>query len=480
MNSSRSCSSRLRSVMSCAIAATPTTSPALLRTADMVTAISIRCSVLAPSRDFEAALAQLDHRCDARARIRRLPFRDEDRARLSDHLFGRVAEHLLGALVPARDDAVEVRGRDRVVGRLDDRSELEALELPEAPVRHVEDRAVETNAPVRSGHGLPLLDDVANRPVAVDDAVVRRVRPSALDGGGDVRLQPRAVVGVDDACERPHAVVDEVRRGIADELLDRVAQELHRPVGVDVAAEDGARDVADEPAEPGLALRQREVAVLAGGDVDQESLRQRRLPVAVVDDAGLVLHPDDAAVLRPQPVLSGEGLGVRIADAVLVADALGIVGVDDLPEEAGRCEPFLRGVAEQVLELRADVGGEPRVVERADVADERELLDERAVARVRFAQTGERLLSLGDRLLELVALLLQPPRAGLERACHLAQDREERCVEKEQREHQSDRDGLHRLHRVGIHLVEGRVELEDADRLGGVVRCAPERRRRAP
>jgi hypothetical protein len=105
---------------------------------------------------------------------------------------------------------------------------------------------------------------------------------------------------------------------------------------------------------------------------------------------------------------------------VLVADALGIVGVDDVPEEAGRGEPFLRGVAEQVLELRADVGGESRVIERADVADERELLDERAVARVRFAQTGERLLSCRDRLLELVALLLQPPRAGFERACHLA------------------------------------------------------------
>ncbi len=160
-------------------------------------------SVLAPSCHFEAALAQLDHRCDARARIRRLPFRDEDRARLSDHLFGCVAEHLLGALVPARDDAVEVRGRDRVVGRFDDRSELEALELPETPVRHVEDRAVETNAPVRSGYGLPALDDVANRPVAVDDAVVRRIRPSALDGGGDFRLEPLAVVGVDDAGECP-------------------------------------------------------------------------------------------------------------------------------------------------------------------------------------------------------------------------------------------------------------------------------------
>ena len=166
---------------------------------------------------------------------------------------------------------------------------------------------------------------------------------------------------MDDAGERPHAVVDEVRRWITDELLDRVAQELHRPVGVDVAAEDGPRDVADEPAEPGLALHQREVAVLAGGDVDQEALRQGGLPVTVVDDAGLVLDPDDAAVLRSQPVLGGEGLGVRIADAVLVADALGIVGVDDLPEEAGRREPFLRGVAEQVLELRADVGGEARV-----------------------------------------------------------------------------------------------------------------------
>ena len=58
--------------------ATPTTSPSLLRTADMVTAMSIESSVLAPSRHFETALADLDHRGDARARIRRVPFRDED------------------------------------------------------------------------------------------------------------------------------------------------------------------------------------------------------------------------------------------------------------------------------------------------------------------------------------------------------------------------------------------------------------------
>ena len=61
-----------------------------------------------------------------------------------------------------------------------------------------------------------------------------------------------AVVGVLDARERAHGVVDEVARRVADDLLDLVAQPLHRPVAVARAAVDRARDVVDERAQQRL------------------------------------------------------------------------------------------------------------------------------------------------------------------------------------------------------------------------------------
>ncbi len=263
----------------------------------------------------------------------------------------------------------------------------------------------------------------------MDDAVVGRVRPPPGDRRVDIGLELLAVVRMDDAREAPCAVPDEVGGRIADELLDAVAQELHRPVGVDVAAKDGARDVRDETPEARLALGERELARLARGDVDQKPLRHGRVPVAVMDDADLVLDPDLAAALGPQAVLRREGFGIRVADQVLVPHTLGVVRMDHVPEEAGGRKPLLRRVAEQVFELRADIGREAGRLQRAHVADERQLLYEGPVPRVGLAKARQSLFALGDRPLELVALLLEPLRPCLEGPRHLAQNREERRVE---------------------------------------------------
>src|SRR6266849_7230238 len=48
---------------------------------------------------------------------------NEDRNRLADHFFGRVAEQSPRAVVPARDDAVEGLCQDGILGGLDDCSD---------------------------------------------------------------------------------------------------------------------------------------------------------------------------------------------------------------------------------------------------------------------------------------------------------------------------------------------------------------------
>jgi hypothetical protein len=57
--------------------------------------------------------------------------------------------------------------------------------------------------------------------------------------------------------------------------------------------------------------------------------------------------------------------------------------MDQLPEQARHGEPLLRAVAEDLLNLGAHVQGvRARIVEVVDIRDERELLDERPVAKL--------------------------------------------------------------------------------------------------
>ena len=78
-----------------------------------------------------------------------------------------------------------------------------------------------------------------------------------------------------DARERAHRAVDEVAGRIARDLLDLVAQPLHRPVAVARAAVDGAGDAVDERAQHRLVGPQPGRAQ-AGRDAHREHLRLER------------------------------------------------------------------------------------------------------------------------------------------------------------------------------------------------------------
>ena len=65
--------------------------------------------------------------------------RNDARYALADHLFGRVAEHALGAGVPGAHDSVERLADDGVVGAFDDRRQGRRLDFLRVLLGHVDD-----------------------------------------------------------------------------------------------------------------------------------------------------------------------------------------------------------------------------------------------------------------------------------------------------------------------------------------------------
>src|SRR5580704_4107916 len=90
--------------------------------------------------------------------------RNEDPDRFADDFFGRVTEQLLGGVVPADDDAVEILADDRVAGRFDDAGELLARLHGPALLGDVEQRCDPTIDLARRIGFRPVSDMQAARP----------------------------------------------------------------------------------------------------------------------------------------------------------------------------------------------------------------------------------------------------------------------------------------------------------------------------
>ena len=116
------------------------------------------------------------------------------------------------------------------------------------------------------------------------------------------------------------------------------------------------------------------------GDVEQVALQVERPVVVVTDDDAFVADPHDAAVLRDQAILDAQrivrGMGVGVRREHTIA----IVRVQRAHEEIRVGKPLVGRVAEQRLDLTAGEDVRALRVERVDVDDQGQLLDERAVA----------------------------------------------------------------------------------------------------
>ena len=206
--------------------------------------------------------------------------------------------------------------------------------------------------------GLALLVHPADPAVGTDDPVLEDVGLPARHGFPHDLFDILPVVRVDDRRERPHTAPDEVRRREAGDRLDVVADELHVPVGVEVAPVHRAGDVRQQGPEPFLADTQVLEGLHPLRDVDQESLSDR-VTTCVADEHRLVDDPDVRPVVPLQPVLHAEGLEGLASGGELLQDAIAVVGMDQLDEIGELPVGALLRDTQHTLQRRAEMDCRP-------------------------------------------------------------------------------------------------------------------------
>ena len=197
-------------------------------------------------------------------------------------------------------------------------------------------------------------------------------------------VMPEAVVHALEAVD-----VREQDRRLLARLANGCDRALETVVEVRAVRETGQRVVERLAAK--LLLR-----LALGRDVEQVALEVHRRAVVVGDDHARVADPDVVAVARLQAVLDVERLVRRVRVLVRLEHPRLVLRMQQLHEQVAVVAPLLDGVAEQSFDLPAREDVRARRVERVDVDDERQLLDERAVAPVELATLAGRSLALED------------------------------------------------------------------------------------
>ena len=120
----RGASACFRSEISRAIFEAPTTLPSASRIGETVSEMGIEAPVAALAHRFEVidtptGADRFEHGVFLGLSI----VGNDATNRSADHLVGCVAEHPLGGIVPRQNDAVQIFADNRIVGRLDNRSQ---------------------------------------------------------------------------------------------------------------------------------------------------------------------------------------------------------------------------------------------------------------------------------------------------------------------------------------------------------------------
>ena len=254
----------------------------------------------------------------------------------------------LAARGVGRLDDARARGVQLLVARPLDLAGSGRL-LGGPPLGHVEHRAVAPQAAAGAGHELPAVEHPAHLAVGADDPVLEAERLAVVARVVQRRLDLRPVVGMDDAPERALLAGDEVRRRIARDPLDLVADQLEREVRVPCRAVDGARHVDHQRA------HDRVVGALLGGAQagarPREQLGAGERAVQVVVGAGVERGVGGALGGR-----DGEREQPGIVGAMVLAQ---------LAADPGHVEPARLAVDDHQVGGILVEGGE----RRADVAD---------------------------------------------------------------------------------------------------------------
>ncbi len=326
---------------------------------------------------------------------------------------GDVAEAVVDRL-----EVVEVEEENSGVARTYDERVLDAIR-EERPVREPGQRVVEglvaklllglltrrdvEEVPLKHGlTALRVVDD-ARLVVHPHDASVPRVQ-TVFDAERLARRLRSVVRGKHSLSVVPMQELDEERR-VRHPLLDRIAEHVLdlrarvdvRARGVHTVDVDGQWKLLDECSVAGLGQPNSVVGSLSLGDVDREPLSERGPALGRLHVNGHVFDPDEPAVPGVHPILVAQRRAARIGVDFLGEDTAAIVLVNRELEQIGHRDPLLCGVAEHRLDLRADIQGlRTRIGFVVDVRDERQLLDERAVAELGGPEPLFRVRSLAD------------------------------------------------------------------------------------
>ena len=190
--------------------------------------------------------------------------------------------------------------------------------------------------------------------VGVPETVLVGPHPRVAEQDGlEARHHPVPVLRVQVLL--PPGGVGDLPRRVAEHRLDRAVP--HLPVGEYVAVPER---LVGRPGDQPVALLARPqglLDLLAFGKVEENPLPVDGVASLVAHQHRLVPNPHRAPVPGDKPVLQREGIPDPVEAGVLGHHALPVVGVEHaLPEVVVFQERF-RGVTQEVLHLRADVGG---------------------------------------------------------------------------------------------------------------------------
>ncbi len=170
-------------------------------------------------------------------------------------------------------------------------------------------------------------------------------------------------------------------------------------------------------AEQSVFFCQRLLCLLAFGDVQHDALPIQRAAGAIAHHDRLVANPYDTPIAGDQAIFQLECLARGVGADMLCQHALAVIGMEQPGPESWVGHPLFRRVARHGFDLRADVYRRTGLVNGIQVNDGRNLLYQRAVSGLGFAQRRFRSLLLFAQELVFQSVahrLTQPRRAVLE------------------------------------------------------------------
>ena len=270
------------------------------------------------------------------------------------------------------------------------------VENPEGPVLaldHYREAAADAEHPQRGGHRVaalvrPVVDDHVQPGLDRGAGVGVARRRDALLGADDLALEPGPQV-------QPSAVaLDRPDTGAVDAVGLGHQRRGGSHQGLGVAVPQGHLTEPGDGRLLGGGPCQLLLGVLALGHVVEDSVPDGDAVAVLLDDC-LVEDPDGLAIARDHPVLGRDRGRPRGPEVLLLEDVPAVLGMEKRRPELRVVHPFPGAVAEDLLDLGADVAPAPVLAHLGGVDDRRQALDKAPVV----LSSGRKLIDeLGDRL----------------------------------------------------------------------------------